>query len=246
MRHWYRKRVTAAARADGERSQFQMVQFNIQEREVTIKVVYYGPALSGKTTNLLAVHSLVDPEHRGKMITLDTQDDRTIFFDLLPLFFQTANDLSVKIKLFTVPGQVIHDSTRRVVLVGADAVAFIANAQHEKQQENIESFNNLMVNLKLNGFARGDMPIVIQFNKLDLPDAMSPEEVESAKQKSQHPIYPAIALQGKGVIKTLAGLLGLTWASLERKHDLGAKFGLTREVFLGHVFRSLEIEGGGD
>ena len=223
-----------------------MVQLNIKEREITIKIVYYGPALSGKTTNLLAIHSLVDPEHRGKMINLDTQDDRTIFFDLLPLYFQTANDLSVKIKLFTVPGQVIHDSTRRVVLVGADAVAFIADAGHGKQPENIEAFNNLLVNLKLNGFAPGDVPIVIQFNKLDLPDAMSPEEIEASKQKSQHPVYPAIALQGKGVIKTLAGLLGLTYASLENKHDLGAKFGLTREVFLGHVFRSLEIEGAVD
>jgi len=220
-----------------------MVQFNIKEREITIKIVYYGPALSGKTTNLQAVHSLVDSEHRGKMLMLDTQDDRTIFFDLLPLYFQAANDLSVKIKLFTVPGQVIHDSTRRVVLVGSDAVAFIADSQHGKQQENADSFNNLLVNLKLNGFQPGDVPVVIQFNKLDLPDTMSPEEIEASRKTSKHPVFPAIALQGRGVIKTLAGLLGLTWASLDRKHDLGSKFGLTRDVFLGHVFRTLKIDG---
>jgi len=218
------------------------VQLNVQDREITIKIVYYGPALSGKTTNLTAIHSLVEDEHRGKLITLDTQDDRTIFFDLLPIHFKASGNLLIKVKLFTVPGQVVHDSTRRVVLAGADGVAFIADAQHSKKQDNIDSFNNLKKNLKLNGFDPESMPMVVQFNKLDLPDTQTKEEIEESRRRSSHPVYPAVAIQGKGVIKTLAGLIALTWEELEKKHSLEDKFGITRTAFLENVLSCLKMK----
>jgi hypothetical protein len=117
-----------------------MVQINIGEREITVKVVYYGPALSGKTTNLQQLHSLIHTEARGKMVTLDTTDDRTLYFDFLPIEFGTQNGFSVKIKLFTVPGQVMHKSTRKVVLAGADAVAFVADSQRSSASANAYSW----------------------------------------------------------------------------------------------------------
>ncbi len=133
-----------------------MVQINMAEREITAKVVYYGPALSGKTTNLQQLHQLIDPAARGKMLTLDTADDRTLYFDFLPIQFGTQNGFSVKIKLFTVPGQVMHKSTRKVVLAGADAVAFIADSQRSGAGANAYSWRDMEANLKSNGidFAR--------------------------------------------------------------------------------------------
>jgi signal recognition particle receptor subunit beta len=120
-----------------------MVQFNLNQRELTLKVVYYGPALSGKTSNLQAIHQLLPPGASGRLMTLETRDDRTLFFDLLPVFFKTGTGYRVKIKLFTVPGQVIHDSTRKVVLQGADGVAFIADSQVAESEANKDAFRNL-------------------------------------------------------------------------------------------------------
>ena len=120
-----------------------MVQINMASREITLKVVYYGPALSGKTTNLLQLHALIDPAARGKMVTLDTAQDRTLYFDFLPIQFDTANGFSVKIKLFTVPGQVMHKATRKVVLAGADAVAFVADSQRSSASANAYSFRDM-------------------------------------------------------------------------------------------------------
>ncbi len=128
-----------------------MVQINMEDREITVKVVYYGPALSGKTTNLQQLHELIDARARGKMVTLDTADDRTLYFDFLPLHFSTSNGFSVKIKLFTVPGQVMHKSTRKVVLAGADAVAFIADSQRSSASANAYSWRDMEANLKSNG-----------------------------------------------------------------------------------------------
>ncbi|MCX7959189.1 MAG: MglA protein, partial [Deltaproteobacteria bacterium] len=127
------------------------MQFNIAQKEVTLKIVYYGPALSGKTTNLQAIHQMIRQEGRGRLMTLDTRDDRTLFFDLLPVFFSTSSGIKVKLKLFTVPGQVIHNSTRKLVLAGADAVAFIADSQISLNDANNESWNNLIENMRANG-----------------------------------------------------------------------------------------------
>ncbi len=128
-----------------------MVQINMASREITLKVVYYGPALSGKTTNLQQLHELMDESARSKMLTLDTKDDRTLYFDFLPVEFETAGGFSVKMKLFTVPGQVMHKSTRKVVLAGADAVAFVADSQRSAASANAYSWRDMEANLKAHG-----------------------------------------------------------------------------------------------
>ena len=213
-----------------------MVQFNISQREITLKVVYYGPALSGKTTNLQAIHRLVQPECRGRLMTLDTQDDRTLFFDLLPIHFTSASGFKVKIKLFTVPGQVMHNSTRRIVLNGADAIAFIADSQVSQHRANSDSWRNMLENLKENVLRYEDMPIVIQFNKRDLPEIRTDEEIARVVRQSREPVYKAVAVRGEGVLETLHGLLDLSWGKLEDKYEIGRKFGLGREAFLKSVF----------
>src|SRR5262245_24458586 len=145
-----------------------MVQLNLKAKEMTIKIVYYGPAMSGKTTNLQQIHNCLDSDLRGRLMTLDTKNDRTLFFDLLPVQFESKSGFTVKLKLFTVPGQVIHNSTRKLVLQGADGVAFIADSQVDQWKNNLESFKNLRENLKINGFDPDTFPLVVQFNKRDL------------------------------------------------------------------------------
>jgi mutual gliding-motility protein MglA len=218
------------------------MQLNAAQRELTLKIVYYGPGLSGKTTNLQAIHARLDPSVRGRLMTLDTADDRTLFFDMMPVFFQSASGLKVKIKLYTVPGQVMHNSTRRLVLQGADAVAFIADSQRNQSRANNEYWNNLLRNLEQNGIAYGDIPIVIQFNKRDLPDTRTEEEIEALRARGNEPIFSAVAIRGEGVLETLHGLLQLTWKALEEKHDFGRKFGLEEEEFMRNVFRNLDLE----
>ncbi|MFP8878865.1 MAG: MglA protein, partial [Myxococcota bacterium] len=154
-----------------------MVQINMIEREITVKVVYYGPALSGKTTNLQQLHEMMNHDSRGKMVTLDTTDDRTLYFDFLPIQFATLNDVSVKIKMFTVPGQVMHKSTRKVVLAGADAVAFIADSQRSAAGANAYSWRDMEANLRSNGIDFDKVPKVVQFNKRDLPDVKPLQEI---------------------------------------------------------------------
>ena len=218
-----------------------MVQFNVGAREIVLKIVYYGPALSGKTTNLKAIHALINERARGRLLTLDTKDDRTLFFDLLPVFFQTRSGFKVKLKLFTVPGQVIHNSTRRVVLQGADAVAFIADSQLKEAKANSESFKNLRKNLLANGLDPSTTPTVIQFNKRDLASIRTDEEIDVLRARSQNRIYKAIAIRGVGVIETLYGLLDETYASLNKKYDFQRKFGLTGAEFLQNIFKNLNV-----
>jgi signal recognition particle receptor subunit beta len=202
------------------------VQLDFQARELTVKLVYYGPALSGKTTNLQAIHRLMSPERRSRLMTLETRDDRTLFFDLLPLSFSTASGLTVRIKLFTVPGQVIHVSTRRLVLQGADGVAFIADSQINESRANQESFLDLRQNLKENGFDPSKMPLVIQYNKRDLPNIRSEEDIKRMAAKGIEPVYLAVATRGNGVIETFLGLVETTWKRLEEEHKLQDRFGM--------------------
>ena len=157
-----------------------MVQINMSTREITVKVVYYGPALSGKTTNLQMLHELMSADARGRMVTLDTKDDRTLYFDFLPIEFETVGGFSVKIKLFTVPGQVMHKSTRKVVLAGADAVVFVADSQRSAVGANAYSFRDMEANLKANGFDIERIPKDVQFNKRDLPDVNPLQEIKDA------------------------------------------------------------------
>jgi signal recognition particle receptor subunit beta len=212
------------------------VQLDFSAREVTIKLVYYGPALSGKTSNLVALHGLAGADARGRLMTLETQDDRTLFFDLLPLTFRAKDgDVSLRIKLFTVPGQPIHAATRRLVLQGADGVALVADSRVSETQHNADSFYDLRKNLKTNGLDLAKMPLVIQFNKRDLPDIRSEAELTELAARGEEPVYLAIATQGPGVVETLIGLLHLTWQTLDRTHQLAQKLSIDGEVLLAHA-----------
>ncbi len=172
-------------------------------------------------------------------MTLETRDDRTLFFDLLPMHFESDSGLTITIKLFTVPGQVIHNATRRLVLQGADAVAFIADSQSSQIDDNQVSFLNLKENLKENGLNLKTMPLVIQFNKRDLPGVRSDAEIDAMAAKGREPVFKAIATQGVGVLETLFGLLEITWERLDAWHDLSGKFDIQGDALLDSLRRQL-------
>jgi signal recognition particle receptor subunit beta len=215
------------------------VQLDFAARELTIKLVYYGPALSGKTTNLQSLHRLADESSRGRLMTLETRDDRTLFFDLLPLTFRGESDVALRLKLFTVPGQVIHASTRRLVLQGADGVAFIADSQVAETQNNAAAFLDLKENLKANGRTLKQMPLVIQFNKRDLPNVRSEAELGEMARRGKEPVFAAVATTGQGVLETFLGLLHLTYSALDAEHHLGDKFHIDAKAFLEEVAKKL-------
>lgn len=212
------------------------MQFNSQQREIVLKVVYYGPPLSGKTTNLEAIHRLVSRENRGRLTVLNTSDDRTLFFDVLPVTLQTKTGYRIKLKLFTVPGQVIHAATRRLVLSGADGVVFVADSQRAYAQSNNEFWRGMRGYLKENGFDPDTLPTVVQFNKRDLPDVRSDAELEELRQKSHEPIFAAVAIRGEGVVETLEGLLHLIFAKLDRDYDFQNKFDVNGREVVRSVF----------
>ncbi|MCP4679910.1 MAG: GTPase domain-containing protein [Deltaproteobacteria bacterium] len=215
------------------------MQIDFEQKEIQLKVVYYGPALSGKTTNLVCIHRLCAPSNRGRLMTLETRDDRTLFFDLLPLHFESESGLSITVKVFTVPGQVIHNATRRLVLQGADSVAFIADSQTSQIEANQASFLNLKENLKQNGLNLKTMPLVIQFNKRDLPGIRTDAEIELMAKKGKEPVFKAVATQGTGIIETFMGLMKITWERLDTWHDLTGKFGVRGDMLLESLRRQL-------
>lgn len=212
-----------------------MAEFNHTLKEITFKLVYYGPAMSGKTTNLQMIHKAANSKSRGDLMSLDTEGDRTLFFDLLPIEIAAGSGFKVKLKMFTVPGQVQHNSTRRMVLRGADAVAFIADSQQELESANAESYLNLQENLKELGLDPKTMPFAIQFNKRDLPNAIPAELIQKTWGQTGIPVFMASALEGKGVIPTLDALVKLLFQNLETKYDFSRKFGLTEEQFMKAV-----------
>ncbi len=212
-----------------------MVFIDIQHREVTLKLVYYGPALSGKTTNLQQLHALMSEQAGSNLITLNTRDDRTLFFDLLPLRLQTEGGMQIKLKLFTVPGQVMHAATRKIVLQGADGVAFIADSRISETRSNNESFADLRHNLAENGIGWEDVAVVIQFNKRDLPGIRTDEEVRMIAAKGEEPVFLATAIEGRGVAETFLGLASSTWRKLEQRYALADKFGVTHADFMWQV-----------
>lgn len=219
------------------------MQLNHAQRELTIRVVYYGPGLSGKTTNLQMVHARTRSEVRGRLLTVETHDDRTLFFDLLPVFFSTASGFKVKVKLFTVPGQVIHNATRRIVLQNADAVAFIADSRRSAGPENNAYWKNLHENMRENGLDPAEVPIVIQFNKRDLPDTKSDQEIEEIRSKGKEPVIGAVAIRCEGVMETLHAVLQSAYRSLEARTGLSKNIGLSEAEFLGQIFNSVDVEG---
>src|SRR6476646_7457052 len=184
---------------------------NYGTREITCKIVYYGPGRSGKTTNLQHVYSQLPEERKGKMVSLATETDRTLFFDFLPLDLGTISGFSTRFQLYTVPGQVYYQATRKLVLHGADGVVFVADSQARQLAENIESMQDLHANLAEHDIDVRTMPLVIQYNKQDLPRSLisTVPELEDALNFREVPSFPADALHGTGVFETLRGIAGL-------------------------------------
>lgn len=181
---------------------------NYATREITCKIVYYGPGRSGKTTNLHYIHGQVPTDRKGQMVSLATQTDRTLFFDFLPIDLGTISGFTTRFQLYTVPGQVYYQTTRKLVLQGADGVVFVADSQSRQLQENIESFQDLHANLAEQGVDARQMPMVIQYNKIDLPDELRTPVPELEEQINFRgiPSFTADALHGPGVFETLRGI----------------------------------------
>lgn len=209
-----------------------MADYDEDANRLTIKLVYYGPAMSGKTTNLMQLHDQLRPDMKGELMTLETQGDRTLFFDLLPLGFRAPSGLLVKFKLFTVPGQVAHDGTRKAVLSRADGVVFIADSQRNQVLNNAESFENLAENAARVGLDFDAMPLVVQFNKRDLPDILSEEEIAERWQGAQWPLVFASALSGEGVSETFSQLLEPVYRHMDEVYLLNINHGLDAAGFI--------------
>ncbi len=186
-----------------------MVSINYATREVSCKIVYYGPGLSGKTTNLQYVHQKVPSNTKGKLISLATDADRTLYFDFLPINIGSINGFAAKFQLYTVPGQVYYNATRKLVLRGVDGLVFVADSQPDKMDENIESLNNLKENLAEYGYSLDEVPIAIQYNKQDLPNVMTLEEMRPVLNPHGWPEFGASATEGFGVFDTLKCILKL-------------------------------------
>ncbi len=207
-----------------------MVLFNHATREMTAKIVYYGPGLCGKTTNLLVIFDKLDPQSRGKMLSLATKTDRTLFFDLLPVDIGKVGNFNLKIQLYTVPGQVFYNETRKLVLKGADAVVFVADSQPTMVESNRDSFNNLIENLEQNQIDFNELPVVIQYNKRDLPGVLPVEEIQSRLGFEGYPFMEASALRGDGVMETFKLVSKITAKHLiKRLSGKGGKSDLTEE-----------------
>lgn len=180
-----------------------MTFINYASREINCKIVYYGPGLGGKTTNLQYVYDKTAPAAKGKMISLATETDRTLFFDFLPLELGSVRGFKTRFHLYTVPGQVFYDASRKLILKGVDGVIFVADSQDERMDANIESLNNLEQNLKLQGYDLMKIPYVLQVNKRDLPNVVSIEEMKKELLRKNEPIVEAVAYTGVGVFDTL-------------------------------------------
>jgi signal recognition particle receptor subunit beta len=195
---------------------------NYSTREITCKIVYYGPGRSGKTTNLQYIHTFVPDERKGAMVSLATETDRTLFFDFLPLDLGSISGFRTRLQLYTVPGQVYYNATRKLVLRGADGVVFVADSQREQADENIESLRNLHENLIDQGLDVRETPTVLQYNKRDLPGVLSLEEMEDALNFRGVPAFGAAAVSGEGVFDTLRGVSELVLRSLSKKFNQDA------------------------
>jgi signal recognition particle receptor subunit beta len=198
-----------------------MALFNYATKEITIKIVYYGPGLSGKTTNLQYLHSIFDPSKRGKLLSLATEADRTLFFDFLPVEMGRISDFSIRIQLYTVPGQVRYNATRKLVLKGADAVVFVADSQREMKDQNIESLKNMRENLLANNISPDGTPLVFQYNKRDLSNILSVDEMSGdLNRDGSHEYREAVAVNGTGVEDTFHLVTKLVMKGIAEKHKV--------------------------
>jgi len=214
-----------------------MIEFDEQQRRMVLKLVYYGPALSGKTTNLLALHDLLSLDGRGELMLLDTTEDRTIYFDLLPFFYVAPSGMKIKVKVYTVPGQVRHDATRKAVLQRADGVVFIADSQPGRMSLNFESFNNLEKNLAMVGLSIERLPLVVQFNKRDVLDVVPEDEIRRTWGPTGLPVIMASALKGWGVMETFGKIMEATFEGIDASYGLTARFGVEKELFMAQMLK---------
>ncbi|WP_225071113.1 ADP-ribosylation factor-like protein [Desulfuromonas sp. CSMB_57] len=180
-----------------------MAFINYASREINCKIVYYGPGLCGKTTNLQTIYQRTAPESRGKMISLATETERTLFFDFLPLALGDIRGFKTRFHLYTVPGQVFYDASRKLILKGVDGVVFVADSQHDRLDANVESLENLKDNLEEQGYQLEKLPYVIQYNKRDLPNLTEVAELRGLLNPTEVPDFEACALTGEGVFETL-------------------------------------------
>jgi mutual gliding-motility protein MglA len=194
-----------------------MVFFNYSTMQMAAKVVYYGPGLCGKTTNLQWIYDKTNPQAKGKLISLATETDRTLFFDFLPLDLGSVRGFKTRFHLYTVPGQVFYDASRKLILKGVDGVVFVADSQEARMEANMESLQNLEKNLKEQGYDLKSVPYVMQFNKRDLPSAVAPEEMYRQLNFKGEPTYEAIATNGTGVFDTLKAVAKLVLTELKKK-----------------------------
>jgi signal recognition particle receptor subunit beta len=207
-----------------------MVLFNYATKEITAKIVYYGPGLCGKTTNLQFVYDSLPSNNKSKMLSLATKTDRTLFFDFLPLDLGKIRSMRTKLQLYTVPGQVYYNSTRQLVLKGADGIVFVADSQDHATDANLESLQNLEDNLKRQGIRIREIPLVIQYNKRDLPNALPVAELNTEVNKLGVPHFESVATNGLGVEETLKGVTSLVLQHLIKKYGLEGSEPLDREI----------------
>ncbi len=219
-----------------------MIEYDEIDNKMILKLVYYGPALSGKTTNLLQLHDILEKEGRGELTVLDTKDDRTIFFDLLPFFITAPSGLRIKLKVFTVPGQVKHDATRKAVLQRADGVAFIADSRLSEEANNSESFKNLEENLNFVGIDIEKVPLVIQFNKQDLSNIISEDDIKQTWDHTGIPVFMSSAIKGQGVVETFSELAKQTYDHINAEYKLEEEHGLDKETFIHKLIKQSQEE----
>jgi signal recognition particle receptor subunit beta len=189
---------------------------NYSSREINCKIVYYGPGLCGKTTNLQYIYAKTNPEAKGKMISLETETERTLFFDFLPLSLGEIRGFKTRFHLYTVPGQVFYDASRKLILKGVDGVVFVADSQAERMDANLESLENLRTNLKEQGYELDNLPYVVQYNKRDLPNAVDLDYLKRYLTPTNVPDYEGVATTGVGVFDTLKAVAKQVLIELKR------------------------------
>lgn len=218
-----------------------MAIYDEDNNRLTIKLVYYGPAMSGKTTNLMRLHDVLKTDLKGDIMMMETSNDRTLFFDLLPLGFTTSSGLLIKFKVYTVPGQVVHDSTRKAVLSRSDGVVFVADSQLSQSINNGQSFENLEANAGRVGIDFDSLPLVIQYNKRDLADIISETEVNERWQQAPWPVTFSNALTGDGVIETLKALLKQIYDELDNEFKFLQQHQLSQAEFIKQLIGSNDV-----
>ncbi|SFR67263.1 hypothetical protein SAMN05216203_2422 [Marinobacter daqiaonensis] len=213
-----------------------MADYCSDDNRLNLKVVFYGPALSGKTTNLMQLHTLLMPERKGELMVLETRDDRTLFFDMLPIGLRGSSGLDLRLKLYTVPGQVQHDSTRKAVLSRADGIIFVADSLSAQQDNNAIAFGNLEENLEKVGLDIEALPLVIQFNKRDMADIVAEDVLQERWGPTPwSPLQMASAINGTGVVDTFRALLDRLYSVADNEFRLAERHGIDRAAFVDRL-----------